>query len=138
MAIVNLTRNGKFAEKKNVSVAAASFTSSDVSTTDGYELFKLPADCVITSVITYASVAGQTGLTMDLGFSEGGVELGANVDVDDTAVKGGALATALATGTGQTVYVSPDAAPTAGTFHVMVEYIEYTRGNGEYAEYSAS
>jgi|SaaInlStandDraft_4_1057021.scaffolds.fasta_scaffold83686_2 hypothetical protein len=137
MATVNLTRNGKFAEKKNVSVAAATVLYSDIPGTDNYELFKLPADCVIIGATVFPETAGQATLTADLGYA-GGTELGSNLDLDDVAIKGGALATRLATGTGKTVTIKPDAAPTAGKFHIMVEYIEYTRGNGEYAEYSAS
>jgi len=137
MATVNLTRNGKNAEKKNVCVATATVTSADIPGTDNYELFTLPADCVIIGATVYPETAGQATLTADLGYA-GGTELGANLDLDDTAVKGGALSTYLATGTGKTVTLKPDAAPTAGKFHVMVEYIEYTRGNGEYSEYSAN
>lgn len=137
MATVNLTRKGKNSEKKNVCVAAVTVSYTDIPATDNYELFTIPADCVITSATIYPEVAGQSLLTADLGYA-GGTELIANADLDDTAVKGGALGTRLASGTGKTVTIKPDAAPTAGKFHVMVEYIEYTRGNGEYTEFSAN
>jgi len=135
MATVNLTRKVKNAEKKNICVAAATVAYTDIPGTDNYELFTIPGDCVITGVRTYAETAGQTGLTADIGYA-GGTELKSNADLDDTAPKFDAVL--LASGTGKTVTIKPDAAPTAGKFHVMVEYIEYTRGNGEYSEYSAN
>lgn len=129
------TRVGKNAEKKTLSVSSANLLHGDVDAVL-QELFVLPPDCLITDTHVIPKVAGLPALlTVDIGF-DGGSELGSALDVDDTAVKGGALATAVDTGTGQTVTALFSADPTAGDFDIIVEYIEYTLGNGKLTNYA--
>lgn len=130
MAIINLTRKTDFIKKKNTSVSAARVAFGDIPlAVDTYQLFNLPADCLITAAYVIPHIAGQATLTIDLNF--GATPLIVNADVDDTAVKKDA-GISIDTGTGGIVTVSPDADPTAGDFTFIVEYIEYDRTNGEF------
>lgn len=133
--MVDLTRQGKFAEKKVISVSAARLKHTDVSSTAKQELFKLPQNCIITGAWVDVKVVGQALLTVDFGF-DGGNELGNDLDINGPAgVVGGALSTALATGTGKTVTATFSADPTAGDFVFVVQYIEYDLGTGRLTEY---
>ncbi len=136
--MVDITRLRKNAEKKVISVSSAEIGHADVSGTALQELFKLPANSVITNASVYVETAGQASLTVDFGF-DGGNELGNDLAISATGVKGTALALAsrIATGTGKTVTAVFSADPTAGKFHFMVEYIEYTRGCGELTNYGS-
>jgi hypothetical protein len=145
--MVDVTRLRKNAEKKVVSVAAAEIRHGDVSGTALQELFKLPANCLIIEAGVVVEEAGQANLTVDFGF-DGGNELGNDIDIDgtgyvdvDIAASGNAetiqKAPRILTGTGKTVTAKFSADPTAGKFHFIVEYIDYTRGNGELMQYGA-
>lgn len=133
--MTDLTRKSKFNEKKTVSVAAAELSHEDVSGTALQELFNLPPNALITAAHTIVHEAGQTSLTVDLGFA-GGDELGDAVDIDDVGPEGGVLTTAIDTGTGKNVTAKFSADPTAGRFTFIVEFIEYTLGNGTLMDYS--
>lgn len=146
--MVDITRLRKNAEKKTVSVAAAKILHSDVSSVALQELFNLPADCLIINAGVVVEEAGQATLTVDFGF-DGGTELGAAMPISTTGYKqttmpvtgvSGATGVAtpaprLLTGTGKTVTAKFSADPTAGAFHFIVEYIEYTLGNGKLMNY---
>lgn len=155
----NLTRLRNFAEKKNVSVAAALIKHSDVAATTLQELFCLPADALIINAYCVVKTAGQANLTVDFGF-DGGNELGNDLDIDAVSVVSvplSVLALTLTEGTpntlsagtvqkgpqidtatGKTVTAKFSADPTAGEFVFIVEFIEYMRGNGELMNYSAN
>lgn len=147
--MADLTRLYKNSEKKTVSVSAAMVKHTDVGDTASNELFKLPPNCVITDAVVVVEEAGQSNLTVDFGF-DGGNELGNDLDIDgisvvsvplvtSTTVTGNAETAAgtatkaprIATGTGKTVTAKFSANPTAGKFHFIVSYIEYTKGNGD-------
>lgn len=141
------TRLRKNNEKKVYSVSAAMILAADVADTALVELFKLPANCLIVDAAIVTEIAGQTNLTVDFGF-DGGNELGNDIDVDETGVDtvpltvsgGGTIGTKaprLLTGSGKTVTAKFSADPTAGKFHFIVEYIEYTLGNGQLTNYTA-
>lgn len=127
-------RSEKNAEKKTISISSATIKAADVSNTDNCLMFELPDNALIVASHTITKVAGQTGLTVDFGF-DGGNELGNDLDIDNTGVLGGELTTAIDTGTGKTVTAKFSAAPTAGEFVFIVEYIEYTLGNGMRTNY---
>lgn len=153
--MTDLTRLRKFAEKKTYSVSAATVKHGDVAGTTLQELFKLPANALITDAAVVVKTAGQTSLTVDFGF-DGGNELGNDLDIDgagvvtvplvtSTTVTGNAETAAgtavkaprIDTGTGKTVTAKFSADPTAGEFVFIVEYIEYDLGNGQLTNYSA-
>lgn len=132
--MTDLRRKAKNAEKKTLSAASATILHSDV-TTGANEIFEIPENVLITSAYCIPLTAGQSLLTVDLGY-DGGAELGNDLDIDDTAVKGGQLSTALHSGTGKTVTATFSADPTAGEFVFVVEYCEYLVGNGCLTNYS--
>ena len=143
--MTDITRLRKNAEKKTVSVASAEILHSDVGGTAIQELFNLPGNSLIINAGVVVEAAGQASLTVDFGF-DGGNELGNDLDIDGTgyvaagiAVSGNAETLALAprilTGTGKTVTAKFSADPTAGKFHFIVEYIEFTLGNGKMMSY---
>lgn len=131
MATVNKTRLAHANEKKVYSVAAARLKVADFSGTDTLQLFTIPENCLITAARCVVKTAGQANLVLDMGLTASGNELQNDLDVDAASVVGGALTTAIDSGTGKTVYLTPSAAPTAGEFDIIVEYIEYRRNNGE-------
>lgn len=153
--MTDLTRTKHFNEKKTHSVACAVVTFDQVPDTNLVELFNLPERCLIIDAWVIPEVAGQANLTADFGFA-GGNEIINDVDIDDTAVKQAPYATSvtvsgeaqtvttgtvknlnLTTGTGKNVTAKFSAKPTAGRFAFIVEYVEYTLGNGNLTNYSA-
>lgn len=132
MPLVNLTRINRAAEKKNVNVSAVKLDFSDIpSSLDEYQLFSLPANVMVTNIITRIVVASQAGVTCDIGFQ--GEAFIAKPSLD--TVGGIAVPTAKDTNTGKVITLKPSAALTQGVFIVMVEYIEYTLNNGEYTNF---
>lgn len=146
--MVDISRLRKFAEKKTLSVSAAEVRHGDVSATTLQELFKLPPNCLIVDCGVVVEVAGQGSLTVDFGF-DGGAELGNDLDIDGTGYVNGLPTTVtgnadtfnpiprILTGTGKTVTAKFSADPSAGIFHFIVTYIEYTLGNGKLTNYVA-
>ena len=146
--MVDLTRLRKNAEKKNVSVSVAHIKHTDVSATTLNEIFMLPANALIINAGVIVDVAGQGGLTVDLGF-DGGAEMGDDLAISTTGYKqiplalDGNAATfnnfpRLLTGTGKTVTAKFSADPSAGEFYFLVEYIEFKRGNGELTNFGSA
>lgn len=157
--MVDITRLRKNAEKKTISVSAAELRHGDVSSTALQEIFKLPANSLIVSAGVQVDVASQGGVTVDFGF-DGGTELGAALAVSSTGYKqaaapittltlaagtpntlvSGTVASAprIPTGTGKTVTAKFSADPTAGLFYFIVEYIEYTLGEGAYTNFGSA
>ena len=149
--MVDITRLRKNAEKKTLSISSAEIRHGDVSATTSQELFNLPANCLIVDAGVVVEVAGQGGLTVDFGF-DGLAELGDDLALSSTGyvdtpfdvttlvladgtpntLTSGTVAKTprLLTGTGKTVTAKFSADPSAGIFHFIVEYIEYTLGNG--------
>ena len=141
------TRLRKNSEKKTYSVAAATLLHTDVADANLVELFNLPPNCLIVDASVVVEVAGQSNLTVDFGFA-GGNELGNDLDIDgagvvtvpETVSGSGTISTKsprLTTGSGKNVTAKFSADPTAGKFHFIVEYIEYTLGNGKLTNYTA-
>ena len=143
MANVNLTRNNRFNEKRDISVFTAKLKVSDMPTSgDVYQLFQLPRESVVigAQAIVLTANDAATSAALDLGF--GG---------DDTLIDGGDLksvaGTALTAGTnavipavkatGGIVTATPTyvGAPTAGEILVIVRYVEYTKVTGELTDY---
>lgn len=155
--MTDITRTRKFAEKKTMSISCAEIRHGDAADTTSHEIFNLPANCLITKAGIIVDEAGQSSLTVDLGF-DGGNELGDDLAIDSTGYveDGPAVATLtlsegtpntlssgtvnsglnILTGTGKTVTAKFSADPSQGKFYALVEYIEYTKGNGDYTVYS--
>lgn len=136
--MVDITQVTKNSQKKSVSIASALLVGgstadrvngSYVNTTSNYDLFNLPANCLVTAAYINTEVAGQATLTCDLGF-DGGAELINDADIDNTGVVKD-VGIKIPTVTGKLVTAKFSAAPTVGRFWVIVEYQEYTKSNGE-------
>ena len=136
--MVDVKKVTNFGKKKVRSVSSAQLVAGSsaalrggayVNSTAQYDIFKVPANCLITDAYIITEEAGQTSLTCDLGF-DGGAELINDADIDNTGVVKDA-GIKIASGTGKNVTAKFSAAPTAGRFHAVVEYIEYTRAAGE-------
>jgi hypothetical protein len=139
MPTTDITRYRKFAEKKTVSVSAAEVKAADVDGTNIMEIFKLPPNAIATDAYAVVDTAMDAAITADLGF-DGGAELGNNLVMDATGFKTGALvdnADHLLTETGKTVTAVFSAQPTVGEVHFVVEYTQYTLGNGNLTNYVA-
>lgn len=156
--MVDVTRLRKNAEMKKLSVASALIKHGDVSSTAAQLLYNLPANALIIDAGISVDVAGQSGLTVDFGF-DGGNELGNDIAISSTGYKQVALAIAtltltegtpntlsagtvtkaprILTGTGKAVTATFSADPSAGEFHFIVQFIEYTVGNGEFMNYGS-
>lgn len=145
MATINLTRKASLNKKKGVSVFTCTLDIADTSeldittSADVYQLCKIPDESYIVraeALVITANNAG-TSAVFDLGFDGG-----------DTLIDGGNLASAAGTKLdGGTNSVVPQfkttpvnltftptytgTAPTAGKIHVVVEYIEFEKTNGE-------
>lgn len=135
MAQINKTRLDKAYEKKNASVASAKLVHTDIPGTDEYELFVLPSRSLITDAYIIKSEVSQAGVTANLGF-DGGSELISNAALGTIANVKDALTVGVLTGTGKVVTFKPSAVLTKGTFQVVIEYVEFTRGNGEFTQFS--
>lgn len=137
--MTNLSPQKKHNEKKTLSVASAVINHAEVNSTNFNELFSLPPRCLITNAYVLCEENGQASLTASVGFKGGtGSELVSAADVDGTpGVVKDALSLPVRTLTGKTVGVTFSADPTAGQFVVIVQYIEYTLGNGKLLNYAA-
>lgn len=136
--MTDLKKVGKFMQKKNRSVSSAVLVGGSSAALNGgayvadtatQELFTVPANALITDCYVVVEEAGQANLTVDIGYA-GSNELFNDADIDAVSVVKDA-GIKLATGTGKTVTAKFSVAPTQGRFHIIVEYIEYTVGNGD-------
>ncbi len=134
--MTDLTRKKKFINKKTFSIAAETVNFVDVSGAGAHELFVLPANALVTKARIITNTAGQTGLTADLGVTGSAAALINDADIDNTGVVTDAGINVL-TGTGKAVIITFSAAPTAGSFTVIVEFIEYTKANGDLLNFNA-
>lgn len=141
--MTDLTKVTENSKKKVISVSSAQLVGGStaalrggayVNTTAQYDLFNIPPNCLIVDSYIIAEEAGQATLTCDLGF-DGGAELINDADIDNTGVVKDA-GIKIDSGTGKLVTAKFSAAPTQGRFHAVVEYIEYTRANGELTKVS--
>lgn len=137
--MTDLKKVGKFMQKKTRSVSSASLVGGSsaalnggayVADTNPQELFTLPANAVITDCYVFPEEAGQAALTVSVGYGASYNELvSAGAVSSTTIVKDAGIK--LATGTGKVIAAKFSAAPTQGRFHIIVEYVEYTIGNGD-------
>lgn len=137
MATLDKTRLAGAAQKKQRSVAAAKLAYTDFNSTDTLQLFKLPADCMIVAAYAVVKTVANASSVLDIGTTASGNELQDNLALTTAGVVGGTITSEVDTGTGVSIYVTPNQALTAGVIHVVVEYIEYTRANGELTNYNA-
>lgn len=146
MANSNVTRYAEVAQKKGgsvlvVPVTDAMFEEAGVAkTSQNFLVANLPSNSVITNAFVYVQKAADsaTTATVQLGTAEGGAQLLAATDIKTTGVAGELVGKA-ATGSGQAIYARVaivGATTTVGAAHVVLEYIEYTKNNGEYTQFS--
>lgn len=137
--MTNLSLKGKASEKKTITHLGIVIEHSEINNASLNEIFTIPPRSLITRAYAINEVAGQASLTADLGFKGGtGAELLNDADMDGTpGVVKGDLTTPIWSGTGKTVGVTFSADPTAGRFVFVVEFIEYTLGNGNLVNYAA-
>lgn len=139
---VDLTRRPDFNEKKTLSIQAVPIKYTDISDATAHKLFTLPPNCLVTQAYVLTKTPGQALLTADLGFTEvNGNDLGDDLDVNGPAGKVDANMSTfymgVDTGTGRTVAITFSAKPTAGEWVVVVQFVEYTLGNGQLTNYAA-
>jgi hypothetical protein len=127
----NLTRFGRANEKKKTSISSARLLFTDIPTAEAYQLFQLPAKCLIITTHVIVTIAGQAATTMDIDI-EGGATI-STADIATVAVDTDTVG--VLTGTGAVITVTPSAILTSGSFQVIIEYIEYTLNNGEFTAY---
>ena len=133
MANRNNTRAGTAHLKKTLSlfaVAIGAEQAADYADASGnYLVGYLPADAVIVDAKVATKVASDAG-AVTVGTTEGGSEI---LTAGDSTTPGlsGTFAGESMTNTGVPVFVNLDAVVTAGDFHVIIEYQEYTLANGD-------
>lgn len=135
MANQDLTRKGKFSEKKTVTASVAKMNFSDLTLTDVHQLIKLPPNALITKSLLKTNAVGVAVATADIGFEGGtGAELHDDVALD--AAIGTIVKTTpdLDTGTGKTIIFVPSAEQTQGEWELIIEYIEYRLGTAMLTE----
>jgi len=133
MATYDQTLNGKNSYKKSVSVSSATldFGEQAVSSTETVAVFTLPANAVVVNAF-FNVTSGVTGATATGKITVGSTDAIAAVTFGGSAAVKGGTVTKVATGTGAAVTVTVGTAnATAGVVEVIVEYIEYTKTNGE-------
>lgn len=137
MATLDKTRLAGANQKKVRSVSAVKLKSTDFNSTDTLRVINLPADCLITAAYAVVKTVANAGSTLDIGTTATGNELADNLALTTAGAVGAVITSEVDTGTGKSIFVTPNQALTAGEFHVIVEYIEYTRNNGELTNYAA-
>ena len=129
MATVNLKRNSKFNQKRDVSVGVFDLSYSDI-TTDGSIVAKLAAGSVITKVTVIQTSAANAGAKFTLLAGTTSIVTNGALDSNNTAT---VVLTNLDIAKDITIRAGVTA-PTQGSVKILVEYIEYTQTNGEYTQ----
>lgn len=129
---VDLTYKRNFAQKKSLSVSAGVLDKKDFSGTKELDLFNIPESALIRDIYIVTEVAGNTGLTFKV--KTGTVSSIAAGDVDNIGVV--TTSPNIATGSGKKITITPNKAVSAGKFAIIVEYLEYTLGNGILTQYN--
>lgn len=135
MATVNLTRDKDYYKQRTAKYACAVIDYDQIAGTDDYELFVLPKNALIVDAYLDVLTAAQASTTFDLGFA-GGSELLSAAAASSVAIVAGTVN--ADTGTGKTVTLTPNQAPTAGKFVVCIEFVEYTKGDGDLMDLSTN
>ena len=121
----NKTIVGDFSYKKTLSSAGYSLDVDSFDGTEAIHVGNLPDAILITDVYVIVKTVGNSGLTFDIGTSDGGAQLMNDAVGTTAAVLQSAninLSQPLSVG----VYVKPSATVTQGSFVVIINYIEYT------------
>lgn len=129
MATVNLKRNSKFNQKRDVSVGVFDLSYSDI-TTDGSIVAKLAAGSVITKVTVIQTSTANAGAKFTLLAGTTSIVTNGALDSNNTAT---VVVTNLDIAKDITIKAG-STAPTQGSAKFIVEYIEYTMTNGEYTQ----
>ena len=143
MAYTNYTRAKKFNQKRThvqftaelqVGAAADAMNGILPGTTGNELLGKLPANAIITNAYVFVRTVSNaaTSAAFTLGTTDGGAQLVTGVNAK-TLGKQGTFVGMVDTGTGVSLYLNRTitGAETAGKYVVVVEYLEFTKTNGE-------
>lgn len=141
MAYTSLLRDKKFALKKTECFAALEINEGtergDIGVaTAYYKICNLPPDAIITNAYVHVKTASNaaTSNTIKLGTTEAGSEILSAVNAK-TEGKQGTFTGQSLTGSGVAVYLTATivgASTATAEFVVVIEYMEYTKNNGEY------
>jgi len=141
MAYTSLLRDKKFALKKTTCYAALEINegteSGDIAAASAnYKVCNLPPDAIINDAYVHVKTGSDaaTSNVATLGTTEGGSEILSAGDLK-TAGDSGTFTGQSLTGSGVAVYLGTTvtgAATAVGEYIVVVEYMEYTKNNGEY------
>ncbi len=146
MANTNKTGTRDFAEKKTYSVSAATLRAEDFDGNNPIAIFNLPEKSLVTATTLVVNEEdGGDGGFLQVSIGSKVAIQAASIDEPDDFTP--TSSTKYLTGTGKQVTVTPvtdaglaitsgSAAPAAGEFTVIVEYIEYTLGTLNLTNYS--
>ena len=140
MANQNITRGLKFNEKRSsrymcvelTEAAALNVMSGQIpAASDNYLIARLPANTLITNAYVFTKKVSNAATTAvaTLGTAEGGTQIMSAGNLK-TAGKTGTFTGTSDTGTGVNVYLGitlTGAATAAGSYLVVIEYLEYQR-----------
>lgn len=144
MAFTNYTRASKFNQKRAssffsvelIEAANPSMQGAQITATSNNELLvKLPPNALILDAYVYVKTASNAATTavFALGTTDGGAQILSAANAK-TLGKQGTFTGQSDTGTGKDVYLTrtvTGAATPAGKYVVVIEYLEYTKTNGE-------
>lgn len=140
--MTDLKRTSSYYQKKSICVAAATLVADadGIGNASGnFELANLPPEAIITNAYLHTETASDaaTSAALTLGTASGGAQIltGGNMK---TLGKTGTFVGQSLTGTGKVLWANVTLTGAAtlgvGEFHVVVEYLEYTKTTGEYTK----
>lgn len=136
----DLSRNKQFGLKKKKSVFYAELDYSDILTSaEVYQLARLPKEIIVTraaiGIITAFNSATSASAVIGLNSGNGLKTASDLKSVANTVLDSGAIGVRSAVGAILAITPTYVGAPTAGKIYVLVEYVEYTRTDGELTSY---
>lgn len=129
MAAINLKRNSKFNQKREVSVGVFDLGFADL-TGDGSTVATLAAGSVITKVTVLQTSAANAGAKFTLSAGTTAIVTNGALDSNNSAT---VVLSNLDIAKDITIKAGTTA-PTQGSAKFIVEYIEYNMTNGEYTQ----
>ena len=133
MAFTNVVRAEDFHTKKLLSqmvinVDEESKVSGGIGAAGNYLVAHLPEDCIIQSAFVFTTVASAAAADIDIGTTEGGVDIMADGDANVLGMTG-TPAASMYTGTGKDVYMAT-AADNVAEYYVVIQYLELKVSTG--------
>jgi len=140
MATINRTREAERSLKKSYSVSSVTLTPEDITADlDVLEMFHIPRNSIVTDVNAIIKTSFNPGVALTV---EG--DLGTTIvmnALDIAAAPGVQTPSVLKANTDTGDFFTLEIAlagglPTVGEVEIIVEYIEYTKNNGELTQLS--